>query len=100
MTERLNTTEASAASHCYDITNGRPYVPGAIAARNCLTDPKSSPESRKAARELLGYTDPMGWPTEAEQSRTADILASAALIAVTLGVTGLVVYVLTLPGVV
>ena len=85
----------------YDLTDDRPYIPGEVAARNALSDAKTHPDARKAARDVLGYTDPLGWdatPAESRWTRWIDAAASAVLIAAVLGVTALVVYILTLPG--
>jgi hypothetical protein len=84
MTARMNTTEANA--------------PGHIAARNALTDAKTSAEVQKAARDLLAYTDPIGWPPQRnDYARAIDIAASVALIAAAIGVVVMVIYVMTLP---
>jgi hypothetical protein len=89
MTHRMNTTEANAP------------IPGHRAARNALTDAKTPPEVQKAARDLLGYTDPIGWKRKDTQKsgldRAIDIAASVALIAATVGVIVMVIYVMTLP---
>lgn len=90
----------------YDITHGRwidPAIPGATAALNALSDVKTTPEGRSHARDLLGWTDPLGWdatPTESRWAKRIDIAASVALIVAVAGVIGLIGYVMMLPGVV
>lgn len=77
-------------------------TPGLTTARNALSDPKSSPEVRRAALQIVAEArfPALTPPEEAVDRRGVwlDRAANVCLISAVIGVVALITYVITLPG--